>query len=208
MILLYVNEIVSTILQILIFTAIPFIVYLVTNRRIKGFFDYIGLRKPETRAMFYAPLCAVAFVLPALLLVFFSPTILEAATAPNTVIGRLRSNGLSMTTFILLIVKALIQTAFTEEILFRGFIAKRLINWLGFTAGNLLQALLFGAVHLLIFTGQKFSFPLAIGIVLYPAIGGWIMGYLNERVGNGSILPGWLMHGLVNLIAYSALLLA
>jgi hypothetical protein len=72
----------------------------------------------------------------------------------------------------------------------------------------LLQALLFGAVHLLIFAGQEFSLTLAIGIVLYPAIGGWVMGYLNERVENGSILPGWLMHGLTNLIAYSVLLLA
>jgi len=206
--MLLINEIISTILQILIFTAIPFFVYLIANRRIKGFFDYIGLRKPETRTIIYAIVCALAFVLPALLLVFFSPSILEVATAPNTVIGKLRANGLSVTTFILLIVKALIQTAFTEEILFRGFIAKRLISRLGFTTGNLVQALLFGAMHLLIFAGQEFSFALAIGIVLYPAIGGWIMGYLNEQMGNGSILPSWLMHGLTNLIAYSALFLA
>jgi membrane protease YdiL (CAAX protease family) len=147
-------------------------------------------------------------VLPVLLLVFFSPSILEAATAPNTVIGKLQANGLSVITFILLIVKALIQTSFSEEILFRGFIGKRLIGWLGFTIGNFLQALLFGAVHLLIFAGQEFSLTLAIGIVLYTAIGGWVMGSLNERMGNGSILPGWLMHGLTNLIAYSVLLLA
>lgn len=206
--MLLINEIISTILQILVFIAIPFFVYLIANRRVKGFFDYIGLRKPETRTMIYAVVCAVAFVLPALLLVFFSSSILEAATAPNTVIGKLRANGLSATTFILLIVKALIQTALTEEILFRGFIGKRLIGWLGFTTGNLLQALLFGAMHLLIFAGQEFSLALAIGVVIYPAIGGWIMGYLNERVGNGSILPGWLMHALTNLIAYSMLLLA
>jgi membrane protease YdiL (CAAX protease family) len=206
--MLFINEIISTILQIVIFTAIPFFVYLIVNRRAKGFFDYIGLRKPETRTMIYAALCADAFVMPALLLVFLSPSILEAATAPNTVISKLRANGLSGTTFILLSLKALIQTSFTEEILFRGFVAKWLINWLGYTPGNLLQALLFGAVHLLIFAGQEFSFALAIGKVLYPALGGWIMGYLNERVGNGSILPSWLMHGLTNLIAYSALLFA
>ncbi len=81
-----------------------------------------------------------------------------------------------------------------------------MIGWLGFTVGNLLQVLLFGAMHLLIFAGQEFSLVLAIGVVVYPAIGGWIMGYLNERVGNGSILPSWLMHGLVNTVAYSALL--
>ncbi len=155
--MLFAGEIISTILQILVFTAIPFLVYLIGNRRAKGFFDYIGLCKPETRAMGYAAVCAVAFVLPALLLVFLSPNILEAATAPNTVIGKLRANGLSVTTFILLILKALIQTSFTEEILFRGFAAKRLIGWLGFTAGNLLQALLFGLMHLLIFAEQPFA---------------------------------------------------
>jgi len=71
--LLLINEIISTILQIVIFTAIPFFVYLIAHRRIKGFFDYIGLRKPKARTMIYALGCAVAFVLPALLLVFFSP---------------------------------------------------------------------------------------------------------------------------------------
>ena len=158
--------------------------------------------------MTYAAICALAFVLPGLLLVYFSPGILEAVTAPNTVIGKLRANGLSTTTFIALILKSLIQTSLTEEILFRGFVAKRLINWLGFTTGNLLQAILFGAVHLLIFAGQEFSLALAVGVVFFPGLAGWIFGYLNERVGNGSILPGWLMHGLTNLIAYSALLLA
>jgi membrane protease YdiL (CAAX protease family) len=126
------SEIISTILQILVFTTIPFVVYLVTNRRVKGFLDYVGLRKPETRPMIYAAVCAVAFVVPALLLVFFSPAILEAATAPNTVIGKLRANGLSVTTSILLIVKALIQTAFTEEILFLRFCRKAINKLVGF----------------------------------------------------------------------------
>lgn len=199
-----VNEIISAILQVLIFTAIPFFVYLVAHRRAKGFFDYIGLRRPESRTMLYAVLCAAAFVLPALLLFYFSPGVREAVAAPNTVVGKLRANGLSGATVFLLCLKTLVQTAFSEEILFRGFIAKRLINRLGFTIGNLVQAILFGAMHLLIFAGQEFSLPLAVGVVFYPALGGWVAGYLNERLGNGSILPGWLMHGLTNLITYSA----
>lgn len=45
--MLLVNAIISALLQVLVFTGIPFIVYLIAYRRAKGFFDYIGLRKPE-----------------------------------------------------------------------------------------------------------------------------------------------------------------
>ena len=155
--------------------------------------------------MLYASLLSLTFVLPVLLLLFFSPIIRAVVTAPNTVIGRLRSLGFSGATVVLLGLKALVQTSLSEEILFRGFVAKRLINWLGFTWGNLLQALLFGSVHLLLFIGQEFSFPLAIGIVLFTGLGGWTSGFLNERVGNGSILPSWWMHGATNAITYGVL---
>lgn len=206
--MILVNAIISALLQVLVFTAIPFFVYLIGYRRARGFFNYIGLYKPERRTMLYATLLAVAFVLPVLLLLFFSPSIREVVTAPNTVIGRLRSYGFSSVTVALLAFKALAQTSLSEEILFRGFVAKRLISWLGFTGGNLLQALLFGLVHLLLFVGQEFSFPIAAGIVLFSGLGGWTSGYLNERVGNGSILPSWWMHGITNAITYGVLAFA
>jgi CAAX protease family protein len=203
--LLLVNAIISAILQVLVFTAIPFIVYLSAYRRAKEFFDYVGLRQPERRTMLYAMLLAVAFALSALLLLSFSPGIREVVTAPNTVIGRLRSYGFSGVAFALLGLKALVQTSLSEEILFRGFVAKRLISWLGFTRGNLLQALLFGLAHLLLFIGREFSFLVAAGVVLFTGLGGWVSGYLNERVGNGSILPSWWMHGATNAITYGVL---
>ena len=40
------------------------------------------------------------------------------------------------------------QTGLSEEILFRGFLAKRLISRFGFATGNLLQGLVFGILHL------------------------------------------------------------
>ena len=158
--------------------------------------------------MVYATLIAVAFVLPVLLLLFNSPSIREVVTAPNTVIGRLRSYGFSGVTVALLGIKAFAQTSLSEEIFFRGFIAKRLISWLGFKWGNLLQALLFGLVHLLLFIGQAFSLPIAAGVVLFTGLGGWTSGFLNEQLGNGSILPSWWMHGLTNAITYGVLAFA
>ena len=199
--MLIINTIISAVLQILVFTAIPFFFYLIAHHRVKGFFDYIGLLKPERRTMLYATLLSAAFVFPTLLLLFFVPDIRAVVTGSNTVVGRLRSYGFSGTTIVLVGLEAFVQTAFSEEILFRGFVAKRLINWMGFRWGNLLQALLFGAVHLLLFTGQEFSFTLAVGFVLLTGLGGWISAFLNERVGNGSILPSWWMHAVANVIA-------
>jgi membrane protease YdiL (CAAX protease family) len=199
------NAVISAVVQILVFTAIPFLFYLIAHRRLKGFFDYIGLHQPERRTMLYATVLSAAFLLPTLLVLFFSPDFRAAATGSNTVIGQLRSYGFSGTTIVLVGLKALVQTSFSEEILFRGFVAKRLIKGLGFGWGNLLQALIFGAVHLLLFTGQAFSLGLAVGFVLLTGLGGWISAFLNERVGNGSILPSWWMHGVANAIADSVL---
>jgi membrane protease YdiL (CAAX protease family) len=130
--MIVVTTIISAVLQILVFAGIPFLFYLLTHRRVKGFFDYIGLVRPERPTMLYATVLSVAFVLPTLLLFFISPDLRAAATASNTVIGSLRSHDFSGTILVLVGLKGLVQTSFSEEILPRGFVAKRLINWLGF----------------------------------------------------------------------------
>src|SRR5262245_59165847 len=67
----------------------------------------------------------------------------------------------SATTTIMLIVSAF-------KPLSRTLIAKRLIAWLGFQAGNLIQALLFGAAHMLIFIvpGRPTFTPTIAGLFL------------------------------------------
>jgi hypothetical protein len=41
-------------------------------------------------------------------------------------------------------------------------------------------------------------------MVALTGIMGWVNGWLNERLGNGSIVPGWIAHGLTNVISYLA----
>lgn len=38
-------------------------------------------------------------------------------------------------------------------------------------------------------------------IILSTGITAWLMGWLNEKEANGSILSGWLLHGTLNLIS-------
>lgn len=198
------NTLLSTILQLLVFTFVPFLVYLLKHRQFKGFLGYIGIKRPNKKAVKFA-LIVFAILIPIASVFYFSPDLREATSAENTVTGQLRMAGLSVSTLLQLFIIAIFKTALTEEILFRGFIAKRLIDWLGFQWGNAIQSLVFGAIHLLIFIGQPFTVLLAAAVVFLPVIVGWITGYLNERSGNGSIVPGSILHALTNLVAYWAL---
>lgn len=208
----------SSLIQVLLIAALPGVIYLVgraksrgnnsqSSRQSGGFLTYIGLFRPKAKAMGYATLL-VAVITIVMLLVLSLPGVREVASAPNTVPGRIRTLGLSAESVLTLALYALVQTALSEEILFRGFLAKRMIARLGFHGGNVLQALLFGSMHLLLFAGpagQAFSVVKGGTVVALTGLIGWSLGYLNERVGNGSIVPSWYTHGLTNLVAYSVL---
>ena len=90
-----------------------------------------------------------------------------------------------------------IQTGFFEEFLFRGFISKRLVRQFG-DFGILLQAILFGSLHVL--SGGE-PHPAFRDDHLYDDNGRRLsLGYLAEKSFQGSILPGAFMHGLGNFI--------
>ena len=54
------------------------------------------------------------------------------------------------------LVYAVLHTALSEEILFRGFLLKRIANRFGFVAGNTIQAVLFGIIHAVGFFNQVY----------------------------------------------------
>lgn len=203
------SAVLSAALQVLVFTAVAWAVYLVARRRngelrARGFRRYVGLYAPERRTLLWGT-AAVALAVPGLLLLFASPSLRAVATAPNTVPGRLRALGLSAASLAVMATYAFVQTALAEEILFRGLIAKRLIARLGFPLGNAAQAVVFGALHLLLFVGpgaQALTPASALPVVAVTSLLGWGLGFLNERAGNGSIVPSWWVHGVSNFVAY------
>lgn len=68
-----------------------------------------------------------------------------------------------------------------------------------FATGNLLQGLVFGLLH-----GAMFflvTTPLkALIITLITGFSGWLLGWMAEKAAGGSILPGWMVHGVGNLL--------
>ncbi len=197
------SELFSTILQIGLFTLIPFLFFLFRGDKTIKFNQYIGLYKPPSKSIIYVLLVSLLFLMIGIGMTFFDSGIKEIAMTPASVTGRLRMMGFSTNTILVLLIIALLKTSLAEEILFRGFIAKRLIKKYNFIIGNILQALIFGVLHLLLFwalTNSTF-FPLAFMFIL-SSIAGWTLGYIKEKYAKGSIIPGWIAHGVGNVLSY------
>ncbi|HET8838317.1 MAG TPA: CPBP family intramembrane glutamic endopeptidase [Flavobacteriaceae bacterium] len=197
-----INQIIGTILQILIFILVPFVVYLIRKKNLKGFLTYIGLKKSNRKANFLAVLTSLVFLTPMLILTVVSEPFREIMFDPNSTTGNLRTMNFNASAIITFLIIAIFRTFFAEEILFRGFIAKRLISVMGFQKGNSLQALIFGIVHVALFTGIATNLVFLGVIFVFPTITAYIFGYLNEKKANGSIVPGWIAHALANTITY------
>lgn len=198
-----INELISTVIQIGLFTLIPFIFYKFRKDKTVTFLKYIGLYKPPKKALLYVVFVSFIFLFIGVGLIYLDKDFKEVALSTNSVTGKLRSLGLSSSTIIILLITALFKTSLAEEILFRGFIAKRLINSIGFNKGNVLQSLIFGVLHLLLFMFlTKATVFSMIFILFFSAFAAWTIGYVKEKYANGSIVPGWLAHGIGNTISY------
>jgi membrane protease YdiL (CAAX protease family) len=201
------QEAINATLQVAIVLIIALVVWLIFGRKRANLFRWIGLYPPPAKGWLWA-LGATLIVSPLSLALFLIPSLHEMAAGPNTVAGLMREQGPSWDVIGQIAVVAFVKTALSEEIFFRGLIAKRLINGLGFAWGNTIHAALFGAVHLLIFVipgGPAFDPLIAAAFVLITGGAGWIMAWVNETKAEGSIAPSWLMHGLGNAIAYPVL---
>jgi membrane protease YdiL (CAAX protease family) len=89
----------------------------------------------------------------------------------------------------------IVLLALAEEILFRGFIAGLLQRRYGFGIGNLLQALIFLAPHLLLLLVSTAFWPL----LPVQFVSGWVLGLLRYK--SGSIGPPSLAHAAANVLA-------
>ena len=193
-----ISSILSALLQVGLVLIVAGAVYFAMGRRDGSFLRFVGLYPAPLPALAAAAAVGLVLVLAILLI----PGIAELASARGTVAGDAAQIGLSTAVVPSLLIAAVLKTSLSEEILFRGLIGKRLIARLGFQTGNFIQAVLFGLVHLLLLLVPAASTVLVLSMVLITGISGWINGWLNERLGGGSILPGWAAHAVANACAY------
>ena len=167
-------------------------------RRPRPFRDFVGLLPARWTivAAAFAGGAVLAFLITRL------PAVQAMASAERTVVGETAQAGLTGEVAAILAIRALLQTSLSEELLFRGLIGRNLVRRFGFTAGNTAQAGLFGLVHLLLLLSPAATYGLVLALVLFTAVVGWVLGWMNESLADGSILPGWAAHGGGNLTAY------
>lgn len=189
-----IDQAINAILQLTLFTFIPFSWYLVCNKKCAGFFQWIGLKRPTVLS--WTLLKSVVFTIVAFIVVSVGIlySLKGVATATSTF------SGMGIAAFPSALIYVFITTALSEEILFRGFLLKRLSSKFGFNVGNIAQSVLFGLLH-----GAMFFTLIEIEkvtlIVAFTGIIAWCMGYVNEKKANGSIAPSWIIHGISNLFS-------
>ncbi len=189
---------ISGLLQIVLFTIIPFVWWLFRIRKRESFFNWIGVKpiiiKNKRKYIHITITTFILMILPLFITILFMDT---AIMATSQFLGR------GSEVIVPAIIYSFLQTGLSEEVFFRGFLAKRLIARIGFSSGNVIQGLLFGLLHgaiFISFTGWKMAFI----IVVVTGLAGWLMGYINEKHSGGSIISSWILHSFANLVAFIA----
>lgn len=191
-----INLLISSILQAILFSIIPFVWWLICGRKEYGFLKWLGLKKliikNKTK---YAITLMLIIIYLSILSSLIIPLFIDKSTMATS-----QFSGQGWTALIPALIYAFLQTGFSEELFFRGFLTKRLIHKFGFQVGNIVQGLLFGALHGIMFI-SKVGLVSTIIIILFTAIFGWLMGWVNEKQSDGSIVSSWLIHGCGNTLA-------
>ena len=192
---LLVSKLVSSIVQIIVFTIVPFICWLIFARKKEGFFRWIGLKKvengKENKTLLWVLLITLLFSGLAVFMLYSLKGI-ETATSEFA--------GLKETAIPAILVYAIFNTALSEEILFRGFLLKTGGKKIGFAERNIFQGLVFGVIHGMMFFSLVGTVK-AVIIVAFTGVIGMFMGFVDEKKAGGSIIPSWCIHAIANIFS-------
>ena len=189
------KKLTNSIIQIIIFSLIPFLWWLITSRKKMNFFEWIGLKKVNN--IKENKLFAWIFSVLALFLIL---SVFILYSLKNVNVASSEFTGLRIKSLPSILIYAIFNTSLPEEILFRGFLLKRIGNKFGFIVSNGIQSLLFGCIHGIMFF-SAIGILKSMLIILFTGIIGWIMGHINEKKANGSILPSWFIHAVANIFS-------
>ena len=185
------NEIVSSIIQILLFSIVPFVWWLITAKKKESFYVWIGLKKASGISWESLLVVTSLFIMVSVFTLYLTKDV-ETATS--------EFEGLGISALLPAFVYAVFHTSLPEELLFRGFLLKRLSHPFGFRAANIIQGLLFGLLHGAMFLNLA-GLTRTILIIFVTSGIAFAMGYINEKKSGGSILPSWFIHATANLFA-------
>ena len=193
-----VQQMMNALIQIALFALLPFIWWFVTARRKSSFLEWLGLKPLKVtgsrKIWLWILLGSLSFLLLSFLLVYPAVKNLDTATS--------NFSGLGFQALPAVLIYGIFQTSLPEELLFRGFLLKRMASRLPFVVANTIQAALFGLLHGLMFI-TVLSWQQTLLIILCTGGIAAYMGFVNEKKSDGSILASWIVHALANVITGS-----
>mgnify|MGYP001622891103 CR=1 FL=1 len=202
---LVVSSITTAIVNLIVFSLLPFLWWLLRHRKETGFFQWLGFYRPRLKSKWWV------LVIFAVLYYFFynfdftqliDPATLEYVENSDAVSANAFA-GIGAAAILPALIQNFIANGVAEEILYRGFLCKRLCGKLGTAAGIVLQAVLFGLMHnvLYMLVGLDVGLWYHILTFVFTGMGALLLGWLNEKIYNGSIIPSIVLHGAGNFIA-------
>ncbi|WP_160133922.1 CPBP family intramembrane glutamic endopeptidase [Halococcus salsus] len=113
---------------------------------------------------------------------------------PNVSVALSSTTHLSLAAVSSTVLYQVVLVTFPEELFFRGYLGGFLLRRYRFVVGNTVQALVFGLFHSpLVLVDRRLG-----ALVVVQVLVGWLLGWLRYR--SESILPGWVMHALSNVL--------
>ena len=191
-----VQQMINALIQIALFALLPFVWWLIGARRKSSFLEWLGLKPLKDagsrKIWLWILLGSLFFLLLSFLLLYTTVKGLKTATS--------NFSGLGFKALPAVLIYGLFQTSLSEELLFRGFLLKRLASRLPFVVANTIQAALFGLLHGLMFIISEVSWLQTLVIILCTGGIAAYLGFVNEKKSGGSILASWIMHALANVV--------
>lgn len=189
------QRIISAFIQILFIILPPSIWWFVTVRGKVPFMEWIGLKAVKRDKVSYLITWIIGgFLLFTAFSIFIFPLTRSIETATSAF------SGMGLKALPSILIYSFLQTSLPEELLFRGFLLKRLVNHMPFVFANTIQAIAFGLLHGVLFASVV-SLEVTFFIIFFTGAIAAYLGFVNEKKAGGSILTSWIIHALANILS-------
>lgn len=196
--------------NILLFAVLPFIYWLIRYRKKENFFKWLGFYKPMFQSKWWILIIfAVIYVFhykfdPEF---FLSEKTIAALTSGDESISGEEWRGMGFSVILPALIVSYVGNGICEELFFRGFLCKRFIHRTNIPIGIVISSIVFGLMHvaLPLIAGLDVGIEFYIYEFVYTGLAALLLGYLNEKIFNGSIWPSILLHGTVDFISNASI---
>ena len=182
-------------IQILFIILLPSIWWFLTVRGKVPFMEWIGLKAiKRVKDSYLLAWIIGGFLLFTIFYMFAFPLTPSIETATSAF------SGMGYKALPSILIYSILQTSLPEELLFRGFLLKRMANHMPFVFANTIQSIAFGLLHGVLFASVV-SLEVTFFIIFFTGAIAAYLGFVNEKIAGGSILPSWLMHATANILS-------